>query len=82
MKETGKRILEMISLYAQVFGSPNGKRVFADLKKSFAGSTFDQNPFSMAYKAGARDVILRIEAMIKRSKNKALLEQLSREEEE
>jgi hypothetical protein len=82
MKEVNKKILEMITTYETVFNSPNGKKVFQDLKKSFGGPCFDPNPFVMAYKEGCREVLLRIEAMIRRSKNKALVEQLSKDEEE
>ena len=82
MKESSKRFMEMINMYSEVFGSPNGKKVFADLQKSFAGPCFDPNPFVMAHNEGARSVVLKMEAMVKKSKNRLLIEQLSKEEEE
>ena len=82
MKDSGKRALETIQAYTAVFNSPLGKRVLNDLRKSFGGSSFDPNPYVMAKNEGAREVLLKIEGMIRKSKNKLLIEQLSKPEEE
>lgn len=49
--------------YRTVFGSPEGKRVLEDLRKSYK-QTFDPNPSVSAYKQGKRDVVLDIERLI------------------
>ncbi len=82
MKPSNKRFLEMIQTYTTVFTSPNGKKVFRDLQKAFGGSCFDSNPLVMAKNEGAREVLLKIEGMIRKSKNRLLVEQLSKPEEE
>jgi len=79
---TNKKMLEMIQTYADVFGSPGGKQVLADIRKSFGGPCFDPNPFVTAYNEGARSVILKIEMLVNRSKNKEFVAQLKKEEEE
>lgn len=83
MKESiNQKALELIQTYTNVFTSPGGKRVFRDLQRAFGGSCFNENPFVMAKMEGSREVLLKIEGMIRKSKNKLLIEQLSKQEEE
>lgn len=47
--------------YYQIFvQNPIGKKVLEDLEESFGGSCFNENPITMAYKEGRRDVLLYI----------------------
>lgn len=52
--------------YSGVFqNNPIGKGILTDLKEAFDGDCFDENPYVMARKCGARDVLLYIEERIK-----------------
>lgn len=59
-KESKK--VKLIKAYRELFSSNEGLEVLHDLSKScnVYTSTFDGNPHEMAYKEGARSVILRI----------------------
>ncbi len=71
-----KASAKMVSLIGDYCRIP--KPVLEDLKRSFHfyDSTFSENPFVLARNEGQRDVILRIEAMIRDSKNKRLIREL------
>ena len=71
----------IIADYAKTFSTEPGKRALADLRQAYNGSCFDKEPYLMAHKNGARDVILKIEYMIKMSKNSKLIEELFQEPE-
>lgn len=59
-KESKK--VRLVKSYRELFSSDEGKEVLHDLCKScnVYNSTFDGNPHEMAYKEGARSVVLRI----------------------
>lgn len=59
-KESKK--VRLVKAYRELFSSDEGKEVLHDLCKScnMYTSTFDGNPHEMAYKEGARSVVLRI----------------------
>lgn len=73
MSKAGAKQVSLISDYCRI-----SKAVLEDLKKSFHfySSTFDSNPFVMARNEGQRDVVLRIEAMIRSSKDRRLIQSL------
>lgn len=54
--------VRLVKAYRELFSSNEGKEVLQDLCKSCSiyTSTMDANPYEMAYKEGARSVILRI----------------------
>jgi hypothetical protein len=73
MSKAGARQVSLIADYCKI-----PKSVLDDLRISFhcTSSTFDPNPFAMARNEGQRDVVLRIEDMIRQSKNKRFIEAL------
>jgi hypothetical protein len=85
MTETGKKYAELINCYSEVFGSSNGRKVFKDLQRRFFFyTTTINNPESNLVFAneGCRQVLLYVLEMIRKSKNRLLIEQLSKQEEE
>jgi hypothetical protein len=59
-KESEK--VRLIKAYREIFSSDEGLEILHDLCKSCSvyTSTFDGNPHEMAFKEGARSVVLRI----------------------
>lgn len=56
------------------FGSERGKRVMADLRKSFTYRAMDQQelePLRLAYREGQRSVVLKIEALLEAAQDQA-----------
>ena len=61
MVELNRTQVVRASNFHQTFvANPVGRAVYKDLKEAFDGSCFDENPVTMAYKEGARDVLLYI----------------------
>ena len=46
--------------YGVFQNTPFGRSILKDLDQAFGGSCFDENPITMAYKEGRRDVLLYI----------------------
>ena len=62
MGELNKEQLVRSRNYYQTFRlNPIGQKVYKDLIELFDGSCFDENPTTMAYKEGKRDVMLYIQ---------------------
>ncbi len=55
--------------YKQAFGTQAGRRVLADLRKSFGKrvSFTPNDPYTTAFREGERNVYLKVEAMLKLS---------------
>lgn len=58
-ERTARRVRE----YAQVFGSPEGKRVLADMRRSYR-DTFCSDPHESSFRQGKRQVVLDIERLL------------------
>lgn len=73
MSKAGAKQVSLIADYCAI-----PRSVIEDLKRSFHfyDSTFDPNPFVMARNEGQRDVVLRIEAIIRQSRNRRLIREL------
>jgi hypothetical protein len=73
MSKAGEKQVSLIGDYCKI-----PRPVIEDMKKSFHfyDSTFDPNPFATARNEGRRDVVLRIEAMIRASKDRRLIREL------
>jgi hypothetical protein len=58
---------KILTDYHQVFGTPAGRRVLADIAKSahIYGQIFDSNPYKMALKEGERAMVLRLFRVLK-----------------
>lgn len=76
-----KKAIKIIDAYERTFNSPSGKMVLKDLQESFCGSCFDPNPAIMAWKEGAREVVLKIEGLSNPGANRIIIEQLSKTKE-
>ncbi len=62
MGELNKAQQARASNFFQLFRvNPIGQRVLEDLQEAFGGSCFNENPYTMAYKEGRRDVLLYIQ---------------------
>jgi len=60
--------------YQHVFGGEQGQRVLEDLRK-FCGvyrTSFTNDPYTCIYNEGRRDVVLRIERMVKLDSERVL----------
>ena len=75
---SAKEHVKLIQSYGNTFGSRSGRTVLKDLQDNFfkGQPTFDPNPFVMAFREGARGVILHIEQIISQLKDKELMTQL------
>lgn len=80
-QEEKDRIIEnrkIYRAYRDCFTSLPGKIVLKDIRKSYLVSCADANPFEMARKVGAQEVVLNIEGIIKLAKNTKAMEELFR----
>jgi hypothetical protein len=61
----------MARVYLDVFSTPSGQIVLADLRKSFASrrSFVEGDPYSTAFREGQRDVLLAIEDLLSRARD-------------
>lgn len=61
-----EKVKELIKLYQRVLGTEEGKKVVHDLCQRYRmlGTTFSPDPYTHAYNAGQRDVILHILEML------------------
>ncbi len=80
-KERAKEMAKRVSLYHQVFNSPQGQEVLYDLMAthSFINSTFDENPRKMMIREGERNAVLRILHILKQNP-KTILERIRQHE--
>ena len=60
-----RSLVDIVSAYANTFGSNSGMKVLDDLEKSFGGSCYSKgDSHDTAYREGQRDVLMRIKQMI------------------
>jgi soluble cytochrome b562 len=60
-------VIARVRDYRQAFGTQAGRRVLADLRKSFSrrSSFVPNDPYATSFREGERSVVLKIESMLK-----------------
>jgi hypothetical protein len=66
-KTVARQSVDLVQSYQTAFNTAQGTKVLYDLmdKHGMLHSTFDPNPYEMARKEGARNVVLRILTIMK-----------------
>jgi len=62
--------------YLKTFGTAHGIRIIKDMRKSYCGHVFNENPITLAYNVGKMEVVKDIEALLVTGKNPKLIEAL------
>ena len=66
--------VEVLRAYRDTFESVDGRVVLDDLRKAFGNRlSFTQDPYITAFREGQRDVLLRVEHLIAKTKDPAFI---------
>lgn len=64
LEQAARDVLDRAQQYRATFASDTGRKVLADLRECFGGSTQGRSPRQSDVRSAQRDVLLRIEYML------------------